>query len=246
MANREALKSYTQSYLNADAFADYCPNGLRIEGKEEINKIISGVSANLALIERAIDEKADAIFVHHGLFWKNDPQTITGAKRRKIALLLDNNINLFAYHLPLDAHPDVGNNAQLGKLLGINNMNPVENSLLWTGELELNVGEFGAEIENVLQRAPLIIGDQGSNIKRIAWCTGAAQGFIDQAVELGVDAYLTGEASEQTPAVALENDLVFISAGHHATERYGVQALCQHLDGKFGCQHQYIEIDNCV
>ncbi len=246
MANREALKSYTQSYLNADAFADYCPNGLQIEGKEEINKIISGVSANLALIERAIDEKADAIFVHHGLFWKNDPQTITGAKRRKIALLLDNNINLFAYHLPLDAHPDVGNNAQLGKLLGINNMNPVENSLLWTGELELNVGEFGAEIENVLQRAPLIIGDQGSNIKRIAWCTGAAQGFIDQAVELGVDAYLTGEASEQTPAVALENDLVFISAGHHATERYGVQALCQHLDGKFGCQHQYIEIDNCV
>ena len=120
MASREALKSYTQSYLNADAFEDYCPNGLQIEGKEEINKIISGVSANLALIERAIDEKADAIFVHHGLFWKNDSQTIRGAKRRKIALLLENNINLFAYHLPLDAHPDVGNNVQLGKLLGIN------------------------------------------------------------------------------------------------------------------------------
>ncbi|HIF88664.1 MAG TPA: Nif3-like dinuclear metal center hexameric protein [Candidatus Thioglobus sp.] len=246
MANREALKNYTQSYLNADAFEDYCPNGLQIEGKEEINKIISGVSANLALIERAIDEKADAIFVHHGLFWKNDSQTITGAKRRKIALLLENNINLFAYHLPLDAHPDVGNNAQLGKLLGINNMSPVANSLLWTGELELNVGEFGVEIDSALQRAPLIIGDQSANIKRIAWCTGAAQGFIDQAVELGVDAYLTGEVSEQTPATALENDLVFISAGHHATERYGVQALCQHLSDKFGCQHQYIEIDNCV
>ena len=246
MANREALKNYTQSYLNADAFEDYCPNGLQIEGKEEINKIISGVSANLALIERAIDEKADAIFVHHGLFWKNDSQTITGAKRRKIALLLENNINLFAYHLPLDAHPDVGNNVQLGKLLGINNMNPVANSLLWTGELELNVGEFGVEIESTLQRAPLIIGDKSNNITRIAWCTGAAQGFIDQAVGLGVDAYLTGEASEQTPATALENDLVFISAGHHATERYGVQALCLHLSDKFECQHQYIEIDNSV
>jgi dinuclear metal center YbgI/SA1388 family protein len=246
MANRETLKSYTQSYLNADAFEDYCPNGLQIEGKEEINKIISGVSANLALIERAIDEKADAIFVHHGLFWKNDSQTITGAKRRKIALLLENNINLFAYHLPLDAHPDVGNNAQLGKLLGIHNMNPVANSLVWTGELELSVSEFGEEVKNALQRAPLIIGDQSANIKRIAWCTGAAQGFIDQAVELGVDAYLTGEASEQTPATALENDLVFISAGHHATERYGVQALCRHLSDEFTCQHQYIEIDNCV
>jgi dinuclear metal center YbgI/SA1388 family protein len=246
MANREALKSYTQSYLNADAFKDYCPNGLQIEGKEEINKIISGVSANLALIERSIDEEADAIFVHHGLFWKNDSQTITGAKRRKIALLLDNNINLFAYHLPLDDHPDVGNNAQLGKLLGINNMSPDVNSLLWTGEIESSVNEFGAEIESALQRKPLIIGDQDRNIKRIAWCTGAAQGFIDQAVELGVDAYLTGEASEQTPATALENDLVFISAGHHATERYGVQALCQHLSVEFSCHHQYIEIDNFV
>jgi len=246
MANREALKNYTQSYLNADAFADYCPNGLQIEGKEEINKIISGVSANLALIERAIDEKADAIFVHHGLFWKNDSQTITGAKRRKITLLLENNINLFAYHLPLDAHPDVGNNAQLGKLLGINNMNTVADSLLWTGEIDSSVNEFGMKIESALQRAPLIIGDKSGNINRIAWCTGAAQGFIDQAVELGVDAYLTGEVSEQTPATASENDLVFISAGHHATERYGVQALCQHLSGKFECQHQYIEIDNCV
>jgi len=184
--------------------------------------------------------------VHHGLFWKNDSQTITGAKRRKIALLLDNNINLFAYHLPLDDHPDVGNNAQLGKLLGINNMSPDVNSLLWTGEIESSVNEFGAEIESALQRKPLIIGDQDRNIKRIAWCTGAAQGFIDQAVELGVDAYLTGEASEQTPATALENDLVFISAGHHATERYGVQALCQHLSVEFSCHHQYIEIDNFV
>ncbi|MGE4570618.1 MAG: Nif3-like dinuclear metal center hexameric protein [Gammaproteobacteria bacterium] len=246
MVRREALKSYTQSYLNADAFEDYCPNGLQIEGKEEINTIISGVSANLALIERAVDEKADAIFVHHGLFWKNDQQTISGAKRRKIALLIENNINLFAYHLPLDAHPDVGNNVQLGKLLGINNMSPVANSLLWTGEIELSVIEFGEKIESTLQRAPLIIGDQGNNIKRIAWCTGAAQGFITKAVELGVDAYLTGEASEQTPATALENDLIFISAGHHATERYGVQALCQHLSSEFSCQHHYIEIDNCV
>jgi len=246
MVNREALKGYTQSYLNADAFEDYCPNGLQIEGKVEINKIVSGVSANLALIERAIDEKADAIFVHHGLFWKNDSQTINGAKRRKIALLLENNINLFAYHLPLDAHPEVGNNARLGQLLGVANPKPVDNSLLWTGEIDSSVSEFGVIIEGVLQRVPLIVGDKARCIKSIAWCTGAAQGFIEQAVALGVDAYLTGEVSEQTPAVALENNLVFISAGHHATERFGVQALCQHLSAEFGCQHYYIEIDNCV
>ncbi|MCS5591144.1 MAG: Nif3-like dinuclear metal center hexameric protein [Gammaproteobacteria bacterium] len=246
MASRETLKSYTQSYLQADSFEDYCPNGLQIEGKAEVNKIISGVSANLALIERAIDEKADAIFVHHGLFWKNDPQIITGAKRRKIALLLEHNINLFAYHLPLDAHPKVGNNAQLGELLGISNREPVANSLLWTGKIDVSATEFGHVIESALQRAPLIIGNKSERIKSIAWCTGAAQGFIDQAVELEVDAYLTGEISEQTPAVALENDLLFISAGHHATERHGVQALCHHLSAKFDCQHQYIEIDNCV
>ena len=246
MVRRNKLKSYTNDYLDIDAFKDYCPNGLQIEGKEEINKIISGVSANLALIERAIDEKADAIFVHHGLFWKNDPQTISGAKRYKISLLLENNINLFAYHLPLDAHPKIGNNVQLGQILGIKNMSPVEKSLLWTGDVGSKAAEFSEVIDSALQRSPLIIGDKDRRIKRIAWCTGAAQGFIEQAISLEVDAYLTGEASEQTPAIALENNLLFISAGHHATERYGVQALCQHLHNKFGCHHQYIEIANCV
>lgn len=245
MASRENLKSYLQSYLQSDSFKDYCPNGLQIEGKEEINKIVSGVSANLALIERAIDEKADAIVVHHGLFWKNDSQAVTGAKRRKIALLLEHDINLFAYHLPLDAHPEVGNNAQLGKLLGIQNPQPVTNSLLWTGEVTTSVTEFSHSIEAALQRKPLVIGSS-DRIGQIAWCTGAAQSFIDQAVGLGVDTYLTGEVSEQTPAVALENELLFISAGHHATERYGVQALCQHIGDEFGCQHHFIEIDNCV
>jgi len=245
MASRENLKSYLQSYLQSDSFKDYCPNGLQIEGKEEINKIVSGVSANLALIERAIDEKADAIVVHHGLFWKGDSQAVTGAKRRKIALLLEHDINLFAYHLPLDAHPEVGNNAQLGKLLGIQNPQPVTNSLLWTGEVTTSIIEFSHSIEAALQRKPLVIGSS-DRIGQIAWCTGAAQSFIDQAVDLGVDTYLTGEVSEQTPAVALENELLFISAGHHATERYGVQALCQHLSDEFGCQHHFIEIDNCV
>ncbi len=246
MVSREELKQYTGAYLDAEAFDDYCPNGLQVEGKEEINAIVSGVSANLALIEQAIDEKADAIFVHHGLFWKNERQTITGAKRRKIALLLENNINLFAYHLPLDAHPEVGNNAQLGQLLGLTNASPVDNSLVWQGRINASVDEFAATLENKLHRTPLIIGDKATHISKIAWCTGAAQGFIDQAIDLGVDAYLSGEASEQTPAAALENDLVFISAGHHATERYGVQALCQHLGEKFDCNHQFIEVDNCV
>ena len=246
MVNRKELNNYCHDYLNVTAFEDYCPNGLQVEGVENINKIVSGVSANLALIERAIDEKADAIFVHHGIFWKNEGQTITGSKRRKVSLLLSHNINLFGYHLPLDAHPEIGNNVQLGKRLGIQNMTPVSDSLIWQGELNTNLSDFSALIEEKVHRIPQVFGKKSEKIQRIAWCTGAAQGFISDAIELNVDLYLSGEVSEQTPAAAEENNMTFISAGHHATERLGIQALCSHLSETFQIQHQYIEVENSV
>ena len=246
MVNLKELNNYCHGYLNVTAFEDYCPNGLQVEGVENINKIVSGVSANLTLIERAIDEKADAIFVHHGIFWKNEGQTITGSKRRKVSLLLSHDINLFGYHLPLDAHPKIGNNVQLGKRLGIQNMTPVSDSLIWQGELNANLSDFSALIEERLSRIPQVFGKKSEKIKRIAWCTGAAQGFISDAIELSVDLYLSGEVSEQTPAAAVENNMTFISAGHHATERLGIQALCSHLSETFQIQHRYIDVENSV
>jgi len=246
MVNREELKNYCNTYLDIDKFKDYCPNGLQIEGSLNITKKVSGVSANLELIERAIEEKADAIFVHHGVFWDNESKTISGAKRAKIALLLKHNINLFGFHLPLDDHDEVGNNVELGRRLGIKNMEPVEGGLLWQGELNTNISDFSKLIEEKLDRAPQVFGKQSGKIKKISWCTGAAQGFIEDAINLNVDLYLSGEVSEKTPAVAKENNITFISAGHHATERYGVQALCKHLCSQFKLQHHYIEVDNSV
>ena len=246
MVNREELKNYCNTYLDIYKFKDYCPNGLQIEGSLNITKIVSGVSANLELIERAIEEKADAIFVHHGVFWDNESKTISGAKRAKIALLLKHNINLFGFHLPLDDHYEVGNNVALGRRLGIKNMEPVAGGLLWQGELNTNISDFSKLIEEKLDRAPQVFGKQSGKIKKISWCTGAAQGFIEDAINLNVDLYLSGEVSEKTPAVAKENNITFISAGHHATERYGVQALCKHLCSQFKLQHHYIEVDNSV
>ncbi|MBT5499679.1 MAG: Nif3-like dinuclear metal center hexameric protein [Thiotrichales bacterium] len=246
MVSREELDNYCNNFLNVKNFKDYGPNGLQIEGSETINKIVSGVSANLDLIECAIEEKADAIFVHHGIFWENESNLITGAKRKKIALLINNNINLFGYHLPLDDHPEVGNNIELGRILGIKKMKPVEDSYLWQGELKTDLKSFLSIVERELGRAPQVFGEMKESINKIAWCTGGAQGFIDEAISLKVDLYLSGEVSERTPAAAKESGIAFISAGHHATERYGVQALCNHLCSKFKLQHQYVEVENSV
>ena len=246
MVNRRDLASYCDDYLSVDQFKDYCPNGLQIEGCEEITNIISGVSANLDLIERAIDEKADALLVHHGFFWKNEDAKITGIKRNRIAQLLANNINLFAYHLPLDAHTEVGNNIQLAQKLAIQNPTPIGDTLVWQGDIDMSLAQFGRVVESATQRTPLIFGDDNKQLKRIAWCTGGAQSYIDHAIDVDADIFLTGEVSEQIPAIAKENDIAFISAGHHATERYGVQALCQHLSDKFDLKHQFIDIDNQV
>jgi len=246
MVHRDDLDNYCNNFLNVKNFKDYGPNGLQIEGSETINKIVSGVSANLDLIERAIEEKADAIFVHHGIFWDNESNVITGAKQKKIALLINNNINLFGYHLPLDDHPEVGNNIELGRILGIKKMKPVEDSYLWQGELKTDLKSFSSLIERELGRAPQIFGEMKKSINKIAWCTGGAQGFIDEAIKLKVDLFLSGEVSERTPAAAKENGITYISAGHHATERYGVQSLCRHLSSKFNLKHNFLEVGNSV
>ncbi len=245
MINHKALSAYCADYLSVDKFADYCPNGLQIEGKYAIHKIIAGVSANQDLIKAAIDLRVDALFVHHGFFWKNEDAKITGIKKNRIKALLDHDINLFAYHLPLDAHLIVGNNIQLAKRLNIHNPTPIGDTLVWQGEVDLTLSILVEKIEKSLGHKPLAFGDN-KPIKKITWCTGGAQTYIEHAIEIGADCFITGEVSEQIPAIAKENNMIFISAGHHATERYGVQALCQHLSEKFELDYRFVDIDNAV
>lgn len=246
MVNNIVLEKYLSEYLSASSFSDYCPNGLQIEGRPDISKIVTGVSANQDLIERAIDQQADALLVHHGFFWKNESAVITGIKKNRIKALLDNNINLFAYHLPLDAHPVVGNNIQLALRFNIQNPQPIGDTLVWQGEVDAPLHEVAQSVMNVTSRAPLVFGAEDKKINKIAWCSGGAQSYIEHAINIGADCFITGEVSEQIPAICQENDITFISAGHHATERYGVQALGQHLSQEFELAHQYIDIDNIV
>lgn len=246
MVNRNILSNYCNAYLKIAEIKDYCPNGLQVEGKPEIHKIIAGVSANFALIEQAIDERADALFVHHGFFWKDENQTITGIKKNRIKALLQNDISLFAYHLPLDIHPIVGNNIQIAKRLNIKNPQPIGDTLVWCGEVDLPLSTLAFNIEKTLNRTPIVFGKQDRIIQKIAWCTGGAQTYIKHAIAQNADCFISGEVSEQIPAIASEHNIAFISAGHHATERYGVQALCTHLSEKFELDYQFIDVDNQV
>lgn len=231
---------------------DYTPTGLQIQGKDEIKKIVLGVTACQALIDKAIQEKADALLVHHGLFWKSEPEAIRGPKYRRIQALIKNDINLLAYHLPLDLHRTLGNNAQLGLLFDVietkyNTEDPSD--FLFYGELKKPMGgeDFAAHIANVLDREPLHIGENAPQIiKRIAWCSGGAQDMIDDAIQLGVDAYISGEVSERTTHTARENGIHYYAAGHHATERYGIQALGKWLETNYNVEVIYIDIDNPV
>ncbi len=245
----QALLSEANRLMEPDLFDDYCPNGLQVEGRDQVARIVSGVTASQALIEAAIEREADVLLVHHGYFWRGENPVIRGMKRQRLGLLLQHNISLVAYHLPLDAHPELGNNAQLAKALGVvvdgglgSSARPVGN----TGYLPVPMAaaEFAAHVEKALGRKPLLeqVGD--SPIHRLAWCTGAAQSYIDKAAASGVDAYLTGEVSEPTILSAREQGLHFIAAGHHATERYGVQALGQALSERLGVSHEFVDIDN--
>ena len=247
--NIDELNNYLTLLLQPQLFNDYCPNGLQVEGKREIHKIVTGVTASYALLEAALEANADAVLVHHGYFWRGEALPITGIKKRRIQFLLQHDINLFAYHLPLDMHPELGNNVMLAKQLGLNVTGWAgEKNMLLLAELSLPqpLKQLVNLIETRLKRVPQVIGDLNKSIQKIALCTGAAQGYIEQAAAANVDVYISGEISEQTVHMARESGMSYISAGHHATERYGIQALGEHLAQKFGLQHQFIDIDNPV
>lgn len=249
MVDRTELLNYLKALLNVEAFNDYAPNGLQVEGAARIEKIVTGVTASKALIEAAIKQGADTILVHHGYFWQNEDARIIGMKKQRIQLLMQHDINLIGYHLPLDAHPTLGNNAQLAKLLEISIEGYAgKGGLVAYGSLKevISTAMFAKMLENKLGRTPLVVGPKQKQIKTIAWCTGAAQRYLQTGIDLGVDAFISGEISEQTTHIALENNIVYFAAGHHATERYGVQALGAHLTEKFELTHTFIEIENPV
>lgn len=246
------LENDLKQLLKADQFSDYCPNGLQVEGRSEVTRIVSGVTACRALIEAAAEQQADLLLVHHGYFWRGEDQSITGLKKARIECLLKHQMSLMAYHLPLDMHRELGNNVQLAKILGFEvdgelgkqNNHPIV--LTSTLAESMSFVEMKNLLDKRLAREPFGIEGGEGPIKTVAWCTGAAQNHIQLAVDAGVDAYITGEISEPTVHIAREAGLHFFAAGHHATERYGVQALGNYLAEKYSLEHQFIDIDNPV
>ncbi|RLQ21902.1 Nif3-like dinuclear metal center hexameric protein [Seongchinamella sediminis] len=236
--------------LQPARYRDYCPNGLQVEGRPAIARLATAVTANQGVLDRAIAWGADALLVHHGYFWKGEPQPVVGMKRRRLAALLANEVSLLAYHLPLDAHPELGNNARLGQLLGIADPGPLQPddpaSVGNVGELDISAGELCQRLQALTGRQPLLIGASDRQLRRVAWCTGAAQSYIDAAVTAGADVFISGEISEPTVHSAREEGIAYIAAGHHATERYGVQAVGEALARAFGLRHQFFDEDNPV
>ncbi|WP_454256084.1 Nif3-like dinuclear metal center hexameric protein [Pseudomonas sp. Marseille-Q8238] len=238
-------------FLNAARISDYCPNGLQVEGRPQVRRIVSGVTASQELVDAAVEAEADVLLVHHGYFWKGEDARIVGMKQRRLKSLLANDISLLAYHLPLDVHPEVGNNVQLARELDITVEGPLDPDnpkvvgLLGSLAEPMSARDFARRVQEVLGREPLLI--EGTNtVRRVGWCTGGGQGYIDQAIAAGVDLFLSGEASEQTFHSARENGISFIAAGHHATERYGVQALGDYLARRFALEHLFIDCPNPI
>ena len=234
--------------LQPDRFKDYGPNGLQVEGRADIGHVVSGVTASRALIEAAIDVKADAIFVHHGLFWRGQDGTVTGWMKERLRLLLAHDINLFAYHLPLDAHPELGNNAQLGQRIGLTaSGNFGEQNLGCIGQAAApwaSAEALAQKVSQALSRTPTVVAGDGRAIRQVAWCSGGAQGYFEAAIAAGADAFITGEISEPQAHLARETGVAFLACGHHATERYGAPAVAAHLAGQMGVRHTFIDLDN--
>ena len=252
MASLTQVSELLQSTLKAQLFNDYCPNGLQVEGKAQIKRLVTGVTACQALIDRAIELQADAILVHHGFFWKSENPCVVGIKQKRIKALLTHDISLFAYHLPLDTHHELGNNVQLAKKLGLGITealypdNPKQVGNIAILEEPMLASDFANLCERMLGQRPIHIAGNNPLIKKIGFCTGAAQGFIEQAVLMGCDAYLSGEISEPTVHTARETGVHYFGAGHHATERYGVQAVGEFLAAKLSIEHVFVDIENPV
>jgi dinuclear metal center YbgI/SA1388 family protein len=237
------------NFLQVGKFQDYCPNGLQVEGRPQVRRIVSGVTASQALIEAAIEADADAVLVHHGYFWRGEAPEVTGLKRNRLKRLLTYDLSLLAYHLPLDAHAEVGNNVQLGKVLEWPIVRYLDDkNMLPVAEFPqpMALSQVGDHVSRKLGRSAQMLGNPQKPVQTVAWCTGAAQSYIQQAVNAGVDLFVSGEVSEQTWHTVCETDTAYISAGHHATERYGVQALGRWLAEKYGIEHIYMELDNPV
>jgi len=250
MASTQQLLQAFDSLLQPERFKDYGPNGLQVEGKGEVRRIVSGVTASRALIEAAVAAQADAIFVHHGLFWRGQDGRVTGWMKQRLALLLAHDINLYAYHLPLDAQPELGNNAQLALRLGLAAESRFgEQDLGFLGGLAgggefATVQQLAAHVEAALDRPARWIEGDGRALRRIAWCTGGAQGYFEAAIAAGADVFITGEMSEPQAHYARECGVVFVACGHHASERYGAPAVAAHVAQQLGIEHQFIDIDN--
>jgi len=245
---RDEIESYLHTLLDVERFEDYGPNGLQIEGRPALRRIVSGVSASLALIDAAIADGADTIVVHHGLFWRGQDGRLVGWLGERVRRLMGQGINLFAYHLPLDAHPEFGNNAQLGLRLGM-----VADARFGKQDLgfaapagdNASLTVLVARVHGALGgRAPLVLPGDGRTLARIGWCTGGAQGYFEAAIAAGVDAFVTGEVSEPQAHLARETGVAFLACGHHATECFGAPALAAHVAERFGLEHRFIEIAN--
>jgi len=246
---REKLAAYLDQLLEITKFRDYCPNGLQVEGRAEITRIVAGVTASQALLDHAAAVKADAVLVHHGWFWRGEDGRVTGIRKRRLATALQHDFNLFAYHLPLDAHPELGNNAQLAaRLHWLPEGRFGEQDMGWlggNGQVE-TAGELAARLACALGREPLLIGPAERPVRRLGWCSGGAQGYFEQAIALGIDAYVSGEISEQTVHLARESGVAYLACGHHATERWGVEALARHLATELGLDCEFLDLDNPV
>ena len=247
MAARSEVDRYLNDLLAPQGFRDYGPNGLQVEGKPEVHTLVSGVTASLALIDAAAARGADAILVHHGLFWRGQDGRVTGWLRARLAPLLAHGINLFAYHLPLDAHPELGNNAQFGARLGLQadaRFGDQDLGFAAAAGALATPAALQAAVQRVCERAAVLVPGDGRALKRIGWCTGGAQGAFEAAIAAGVDAYVTGEISEPQAHIARETGVAFVACGHHATERFGAPAVGAHLAERFGLEHRFIDIEN--
>lgn len=246
---RNELQSHLDQLLDAARFKDYCPNGLQVEGKPEIRRVLTGVTASQALIDEAIAWRADAVLVHHGWFWRGEDGRVTGFRRQRMASLLRHDLNLFAYHLPLDAHGELGNNAQLAAILGwcvTGRFAEQDIGFVGTPSQPMTAAQLATQVSARLGRQPLLVGDGERQVRRVAWCSGGAQGYFEQAILAGADLFVSGEISEQTTHLARETGIPYLAAGHHATERYGVQALGEYLSRSFGLECRFVDMENPV